>query len=120
MRILSNSATFSADRPYFKRSFFRPHWPLPIALTVLGLCLRKIFGDSKYTSNYNTVTYCRLGNGRQRLSWQSCRIIAIRLVSMILPACKWLMPFAADVQIKQESAVADKPARRAASRATNK
>jgi len=37
MRILSNSAKFSAGRPYFQHIIFRPQWPLPMALIVWGL-----------------------------------------------------------------------------------
>jgi len=37
MRILSNSAKFSAGRPLLPAYNFRPQWPLPIALIVWGV-----------------------------------------------------------------------------------
>ena len=44
---------------------FWPQWPVPLALIVWRLYLPKIFVDWKYTSNYGTVAYCRLGNARR-------------------------------------------------------
>jgi len=38
-RILYNSAKFSVNRPHFQHIMFRPQWPLPVPLIVLGLCI---------------------------------------------------------------------------------
>jgi len=34
LHIFSNSAKFSADRPYCLSIIFRPQWPVPLALIV--------------------------------------------------------------------------------------
>jgi len=60
LRILSNSAKFSAGRPYFQRIIFRPQWRLPIALIVWGLCPPLNFLTIENVSNYGTVVCFRL------------------------------------------------------------
>ena len=81
LRILSNSAKFSAGRPLL------PAYNCLVAIAFTSSIYRlgavaslKFFGDWKYASNYSKLAYCRLGIVQQRLLWQSYRIIATRLV----------------------------------------
>jgi len=74
MSILSNSAKFYAGRTVLPAYDFVGHNGLYLQHISFGGCdLLKIFGDWKYAWNYGTVAYCRLGNARQALSWQSYR-----------------------------------------------
>ena len=60
MRILSNSATFSAGRRSVPTCIiFRPQWQSYLQhLSFEGCGFPKIFSDEKYASNYGTVAYC--------------------------------------------------------------
>ena len=66
MRILSNSAKFSAGQPLLPAHNFLATWPLPTALIVWGMSSLKFWAiENMHQTNYGTVMYCRLNNARR-------------------------------------------------------